>query len=249
MTKLIDVQSIILEYILSHSWTDYKRYANKVSKEIINKKPSNKTELSKILDSNPEFFYFNEISKSLFLKYFPYEAIFNVLNEIDETTKKLPALRWDDIFNEIIDVSYEEAVELTDLLDIPERQIQDLLRTSLREKGATNMVQRKSDTVLEVADLEDFTLTVKGKEHSFTSVVKGYRSLKKKTATLEEIMHQIIKANVTNPDYIILVLAKPPGDGVISYLIKYGTDIGNRNLIILADPVELARFLRFKQII
>jgi len=249
MTELIKIQSIILDYILTHKWTDYKNYANSVSKLVLKNRPKNTPEIEKIIVSIPEFFHFNEISKTLFLKYFPYDSILEILEEIQQTSKNLPALKLVDLFNEINDISYEEAEKLTELLDIPERQIQDILRNSLRKKGATNMVQRKSDTVLEVADLEDFILNIRGNEYSFTSVVKGYRSLKKKTATLEEIMHQIIKANLTNPDYILLVLAKPPGDGVISYLTKYGSDIGKRNLIILVDPINLAQFLRNKKII
>jgi hypothetical protein len=85
-------------------------------------------------------------------------------------------------------------------------------------------------------------VTIRARDYSFTSVVKGYRSLKKKTATLKEIMHQIIKSNITNPDYILLVLAKLPGDGVISYLINYTRDVGNRNLIILVARTTVENY-------
>ena len=249
MTFLIKIQSIVLEYILKHNWKDYKKYAYKVSKEIIKKQPNSNSELCKILCKNSDFFYFNEISKELFCKYFPYNSVFEILTDPEQTKDLLPVLRWSDIFQEISEISYEEASKMTHQIDIPERVIQDSLRIALKEKGATNMVQRKSDTSLEIADLEDFTLNVKGKDYSFTSVVKGYRSIKKKTATLKEIMHQIIKANITHPNYILLVLAKPPGDSVISYLTNYSQDVGNRNLIIMVDPVDLARFLRIKQVI
>jgi len=248
--NIIALQDEILEYIINHKWGDYENYGQNISKKILDSNPRNIDKLKDILEKyKTNFFEFNEIPKHIFLKYFPYETILKILSEIQYTNEELPALKLEDIFSEIKDVNYKEAEKLTNLLDIPERQIQDLLRISLREKGATNMVQRKSDTSLEIADLEDFTLKIKGKDYSFTSVVKGYRSLKKKTATLAELMHQVVKANITNPDYILLVLAKPPVDGVISYLTRYGKDIGNRNLIILVDPVELARFLRCKKVI
>lgn len=120
---------------------------------------------------------------------------------------------------------------------------------SLREKNATNIVERKSDSSLEVADIEDFTLKIKGKPLSFSAVAKGFKSVKKKTIVFEDIAHQILKANETHPDHLLLIVAKPLADTVITNLVNYGTDCGNRNLVIIMDAVSLARFLRVRKII
>jgi hypothetical protein len=93
-------------------------------------------------------------------------------------------------------------------------------------------------------------LRIKGKAVAFSAVVKGYKSVgKKPTIVFEDIAHQILKANGTHPNHILLILAKPLGDSVVSNLVKYGEDCGNRNLVITMDPVNLARFLRVRGII
>jgi hypothetical protein len=160
-------------------------------------------------------------------------------------------LSFSELFPEIREVDNLKAETLLPKLEsLDERKIQDALRDSLREKGATNMVQRKSDSSLEVCDLEDFILRISERDTSFTSVVKGYKSVKHSKIGLGDVAHQIMKAfNGTFPDYILLVLGKPPVDGVITNLARYGESVGNRHLVILVDPIDLARFLSYYKVI
>jgi len=262
--EIIAIQDIILEYILSRYWKDHKNFARILSEKILKVKPSNKQKLLAIIEnfSHP-FFVFNEVPKKRFLSGFPDEEIINRLKNMPEqptvkemvvlspkkTKKKQSNVTFEQIFPEVTEVDLLTAKTLVGSLDIKERIIQDALRDALREKGATNMVERKSDSSLEVADLEDFTLKIDGQSTSFASAVKGYRSIKGKKVSFEAIAHQIQKANLTKPDHILLVLAKPLKDGVITYLVKYGEDLGNRNLVIIVDPVNLARFLRARNIL
>jgi len=262
--EIIAIQDIVLEYMLSNYWKDYQNFARNVSERILKARPTDKTSLIKILTrlSHP-FFSFNEIPKKTFIDQFPAEAIIHRMKNMPKLTtvkqeiivispqqrKKRNRVTFDQIFPEISRVDLNTAKSLITSLDIQERIIQDALRDALREKGATNMVERKSDSSLEVADLEDFTLDVKGRSYSFTAVVKGYRSIKNLTVSFEDVAHQVIKANDTNPDHILLILAKPLKDGVITRLVKYGKDCGNRNLIILVDEINLAQFLRVRGVI
>lgn len=110
--------------------------------------------------------------------------------------------------------------EKAERLDVPENRIQEELRDALREKGAFPISRRKKDTVLEVADLEQFYLEVKGRRFSFSAIVKGYRSLPK--LNWESISHQITKAYQTRPNYILLLSAREPVDGVITLATNYG---------------------------
>lgn len=263
--EIIAIQDIILEYILSNHWKDYGNFARILSEKILKARPTDDSVFVKILKrfSHP-FFSFNEISKNAFVERFPCKAIIHRMRNMPEPAdtrqkvivishppnkKKKSKVKFDEIFPEIKRVDLETAKSLVNSLDIPERVIQDTLRDALREKGATNMVERKSDSSLEIADLEDFTLKVNRQSLSFTSVVKGYRSIGKSKVSFEDIAHQIMKANITNPDHILLILAKPTKNGVVTYLVKYGIDCGNRNKVILVDHVNLVRFLRVKGII
>ena len=147
-------------------------------------------------------------------------------------------------------MTIEEAKQLMYEINLPERIIQDELRDALRERGATNITERKSDSALEVADLEDFSLKIGKQWFSFTSVVKGYNSIQKRRVRWADIAHQVTKAyQGTKPDYILLVLAKDLVDGVISQFVEYGNTVGKRNLILLVDPINLLRFLRARKII
>ncbi len=263
--EIIAIQDIVLEYILSNYWKDYQSFARNVSERILKARPTEKMSLNKILTwlSHP-FFSFNGISKKTFIDQFPTEAIIHRMKNMPKPTtvkqeiivvspqqrkKERREVTFDQIFPEISQVDLNTAKSLINSLDIPERVIQDALRDALREKRATNMIERKSDSSLEVADLEDFTLNVKGRSCSFTAVVKGYRSIKNSKVSFEGVAHQIIKANDTNPDHILLILAKPLKDGIITRLVKYGKDCGNRNLVILIDQINLARFLRVRGVI
>lgn len=253
MSDIIGIQDVILNYIQLHDWEDYKEYSRILSEEFLKSKFISELEIYQIIeDISHPFFIFNKVKKKLFIKYFPYSEILYKISALytsySITPKELPRLLFEDVFEECKSVDINDAKLFLDKLDIKERIIQDELRISLREKGASHISVRKSDTALEVADIEDFTLEIGGIEYSMTAVVKGYRSVSKKTITLKDISHQILKANDTNPDYILLIVAKPLTDGVMTRLVKYGDDIGNRNLIILADPLELARYLKVRRL-
>ncbi len=63
------------------------------------------------------------------------------------------------------------------------------------------------------------------------------------------ISHQITKAYQTRPDYILLLSAREPVDGVITHMTDYGERVGNKNLIVLVPPMDLAKFLRWRGVI
>jgi len=155
-----------------------------------------------------------------------------------------------DVFDETSKVEIKEGRSLLGKLEgLDERIIQNALRDSLREKNATNAVEREHDSSIEVADLEHFFLKIVGRWRSFAVVVKGYDSVAGKTINWEKIAHQVLKAyNRTKPYYILLVLAKNPADTVISEATEYGKSIGNVGLVVLCDPVTLCRFLRARAV-
>ena len=261
--EIIAIQDILLEYILSNEWKDHNNFARTISEKILRAKPVNKSSLEKTLRrfSHP-FFSFNKVSKKEFIERFPTDAVIHrminipkpleqeiILISTEQKRIKKSKVTFEEIFPEVKQVDIETARFLVKSLDLKERVIQDALREALREKGATNMVERKSDSSLEIADIEDFTLGIKGKSVSFSSVVKGYRSVSTAKISFEDIAHQVLKAYDTHPDHIILILAKPVTDGLITRLVKYGIDCGNRNLVILVDQVNLARFLGARGVI
>ena len=260
--EIIAIQDIILSCIQSNDWKDYQDFAGVLTEKILKKKNSDRSILEKtIIGFSHPFFTFNEISKRGFADRFPYDQVIHRMKNIPESPqipvkvtihqarKRLSKITFEDIFPEIRRVDLETAKSLVGSLDIKERVIQDALRDALRQKGATNMVERKSDSSLEIADLEDFVLNVGRRSHSFTAVVKGYRSIKGLKVSFEAIDHQIMKANATKPDYILLILAKDPKDTVVTHVTNYGRDCGNRNLVEVVDPISLARFLRTKGVI
>jgi len=262
--EIIAIQDIVLEYILSNRWRDYQRFARCLSETILRRRPGTEEALIQCIQKLRHSFYsFNGVSREEFLKRFPMEQVLRRLSDIPERQRVLEKVvivtpskprstrvTFRRIFPAIESVSVEEAKHMIGKLDMPERSIQDALRKALRERGATNITERKSDTALEIADLEDFSLEVGRQWYSFASVVKGYSSLKRNRVRWEDVSHQITKAyQGTNPDHVILVLAKDPVDGLITQLVNYGESVGNRNLIILVDPVDLARFLHSRQLI
>lgn len=261
---IIAVQDILLEYILSNDWKDHKDFVRVLSERILQSPPFNTEHLQNVLSTfvHP-FFSFYGIPKKDFVQQFPIALLIHRLSNLPETPRietkvvllkqkqsKKSNVTLDDIFPELENVDIEIGKSLVLSLDIYERIIQNALRDSLREKKATHIFERKSDSSLEIADIEDFTLRIRKKEVSFSAVVKGFKSVgKKPTIVFEDIAHQIFKANDTHPDHILLIVAKPFADSVISNLVKYGEDCGNRNLVITMDSVDLARFLRFRNII
>ena len=266
--QAVPILRIILDYVLSHDWKDYRRFCRRLTDKIIKVKPENVKELESVLFSiNHPFFSFNNVSKDKFVANFPSHDVIVELKKIVpvqqepvviQMPKQVPRrpilrpkrLNFADIFPEIRSIPISKARQMVSKLDIPERQIQNVLRDALREKGATNMVERKSDSSLEVADLEHFTLLVDKTPASFVAVVKGYRSIKRSRVTWQDISHQVTKAyQATRPDYVVLLLAKECADSLVSHLVNYGKSVGNPNLIILVDTIGLARFLYHKGVI
>ena len=262
--EIIAIQDLILDCILSNDWKDYQGFARNLSEKILRKKPKTEKELLTLVEGFPHAFYsFNKLSKVRFLQTFPQGKIIERLSDMPEEktavenvfishqTKPIKEpITCSQIFPEIDNCSFEEGQKLVAKLDLPERTIQDTVRIALRERGATNMVERKSDTSLEVADLEDFSLKIDEQWRSFVSVIKGFNSLPKSRVRWVDIIHQITKGyQATQSDYVLLVLSKDTVDGLITQLVTYGESVGNRNLVILMDTVNLARFLRVRNVI
>jgi len=257
--EIIAIQDLIFEYILLHGWKDHQDFVRNLSEYILRIKPEKEKELVKYIQKfNHSFFTFNGINKKIFLDNFPIKRVIKKVLDIQQicededkistiTSKRTekPHITFEQIFPEIKKISYEEAEKMIKQLEnIPERKIQDGLRIALREKGATNITKRESESSLEIADLENFSFKINNIFYSFVAVVKGYKSLKHKHVRWEDIAHQILKAyQGSKPDYIILAITKDPVDGVITNLVVYGTTIGNKNLIILVDPINLVKFL------
>jgi len=244
----IAVLNIVLNFILSRGWTDYDNFASNLTAQILKSKPQSEKGIKRILQkSRGSFFNLNGIDKNRFTEAFPSKEVLRAIREEISITP----LTFLDIFTETISVSIEDGKKLVPKLkELPERTIQAALLDCLREKNATNPHERRRDTPLEIADLEHFILPLKGISFSFASVVKGYKSIPHKTVTWEDISHQITKAyQGTFPNYILIVLAKDPADGLITNLTNYGKSVGNSNLIVLCDPVNLARFLKARKVI
>jgi hypothetical protein len=240
------ILSQVLDFLHRHHWQDSDdfslRFVDKLAPAISNRFMPYSVVIS-ATKTKTCFFIGNHVSRKTFCTALIKE-LSPYLKEIGVATV-VGSLSFSELFPEIKSVEPLKAETLSPKLEsLEERKIQDALRTVLRKKGATNMVQRKSDTSLDVSDLEDFVLKINGIDTSFTSVVKGYKSVGHSKIGLGDISHQIMKAfNGTFPNYILLVLAKPPVDGVITNLVRYGESVGNRNLVILVDPIDLTRFL------
>ena len=246
------ILSQVLDLLNRHHWQDTDDFSLRVVDKVAPAISDGYMPYSVVFSATKtktRFFVRNRLSRRVFCSAFVKE-LSPYLKEIGVATTA-GSLSFSELFPEIRSVGHLKAEAfLSKLEPLEERKIQDALRSALREKGATNMVQRKSDSSLEVCDLEDFVLKIGGRDTSFTSVVKGYKSVKHPKIGLGDISHQIMKAfNGTFPDYVLLVLAKPPVDGVITSLVRYGESIGNRHLVILADPIDLARFLSYYKVI
>jgi len=233
---------------LSRGWIDYDDFSQELAQEIARVQPKGPNELRELLlASKSPFFKLNKISKKTFIDNFPKMAILAAL--VSEVT--IEPLIFQDVFRETREITVEEGKSILKKLEtLDERVIQDAIQDALRDLNATNQTERAHDSVLEVGDREHPTVLIDGVPRSFSLVAKGYKSVDGKTVTLEDVMHQIIRAyNRTQPDYILLVLAKNPVDSLISEYVKYSKTIGNEYLVILCDPVNLARFLRARKII
>jgi hypothetical protein len=65
----------------------------------------------------------------------------------------------------------------------------------------------------------------------------------------ESISHQMTKAYETKPNYILVLSAREPVDGVITQMMHYAESVGNKNLVIFAPPLDVAKFLRWRRVI
>jgi len=264
---IIAIQDLVLGVILSNGWKDHAGFARELSERILRKDPkTEKALLECVKRFTHPFYFFNKVKKQEFVQRFPISQILQRLSNLPIPSKiretetiilspsrrpKQSTITYAQIFPEIENVEISEAELLIPKLNsLPERIIQDTLRTVLREKGATNIVERKSDTSLEIADLEDFSIRIGKQWYSFVSIVKGYGSLRMRHVRWEDIAHQITKGyQGTKPDHVLLILAKDTVDGLVTQLVNYGDSVGKRNLIILIDPVTLVRFLRARKIL
>ena len=157
-----------------------------------------------------------------------------------------PPLVFADIFPEIKKIKH--VFDVGQKLNIKEDIIQNALRDAVRDKGASPITKRGKDSSLEVADLEHFNMKIKYRSCSFAAVVKGYNSISGKKLSWEDVSHQIMKANRTEPDYILFLTAKDPKDSVISEIQTYCNQVHKPNLVVFVTPLELARFLIWRKI-
>ena len=239
----IAIANRVLNSVLSRGWTDYDNFSSELAYNIAKTRPRSRNELIEVINSfQCPFFTLNKITKNQFIEILPMDEILSLFGKYVE----IGSITFADVFSETNNVSIDEGKELiSDLAHVPEHTIQGALLDSLREKNATNCRGRTKDTVLEVADLEHFSLDVKSTPRTFAVVAKGYKSVRGKTITWEDIAHQVTKAyNRTTPDHILIVLAKNPADSVVSELVQYGKSVGNENLAIIADPLTVVRFLK-----
>lgn len=243
----IAITSRVLNPILSRGWKDYDSFSSKLTRHIIKSNPHSRKELITAIKSfESPFFGLNKINADVIIGVVPLDEILDLLSDYREVVP----LTFSDIFQETLSVTIAEGKKtIANLAVLPEDKIQETLVDSLREKNATNCRGRAKDTSLEVADLEHFSVNISGKATTFSSVVKGFKSVSGKTATWEDIAHQVTKAYRTRPDHILVVLAKNPADSVISELVQYGVSINKPNLVVLCDPLELSRFLKARGII
>lgn len=244
----IAITNRVLNLVLSRDWTNYDDFSSKLSRCVIRSEPRSKNELISVIKSFQSPFYaLNNISKDQFIRVFTIKEVLDLLGEYAE----IGPMTFVDVFPETTNVNVDEGKKLVSRLEtMSESTIQEALVDSLREKNATNCRGRAKDTSLEVADLEHFSLNVQGTPMTFAAVAKGYKSVSGKTITWENIAHQIIKTyNRTNPHHILLVLAKNPADSVISEIVQYSKSVGNENLVVIADPLTLARFLKARSLI
>jgi hypothetical protein len=242
----IKLLNIVLNYIYNRNWVNYDNFADQFVNNILIEFNNRNFDLKRALKkSGNTFFRLNPIAKDKFLSDELSEKIVDAWRK--GTPSLLSILTFTDIFPEIAFILDNDVKVEVKKLDVPEDKIQEALRDALREKGASPIPRRGKDTVLEVADLEHFYLEVKGRKFSFSAVVKGYKSLSK--LNWESISHQITKAYQTRPDYILLLSAREPVNGVITYMTDYGESVGNKNLLLFMPPMDLAKFLKWRRII
>jgi len=236
----IKVYNVVLNYIQSHGWVNFDGFADDFTDEVLNQFNKGNFDLEAILTTTKgPFLALNRIKAEQFLNQSFTNSIHRAWNKAMKIS--MPVIRFSDIFPEVNACENSQAETKLDKLQMDEKIIQKALRDALREKGATPMPHRGKDSSVEIADIEDYNMKVKGREFSFTVVVKGYNSMPK--ANPKEIMHQITRAYITHPDFVLLVLAKEPVDFLLTQIKLYAKDVGNSNLVIIVPPIELVKFL------
>jgi hypothetical protein len=237
----IKLLNVILNHIGSRGWKNYDNFAEKLVEKIISSFQTGDCDLSKIISKSPSpFFRLNSITKDSFLSS-------GLIEKIEEKWKSeiTQVLDFESLFPEMKSISEKEATALVKNIEIPEEDIQNTLRKALRLKSASPIPRRGKDSSLEIADIEHFRMTVGGRTLTFAAVVKGYKSVGSVRLSWKDIANQVTRAySATRPDYILLLTALEPKDGLITALTKYAQDVGNPNLIIFVPPMDLVKFLK-----
>jgi len=244
----IRLLNIILNYIYARDWTNYDNFAEGLVDRILADFSEGNFDLHDILAKSPQtFFRLNSIQRKSFLSR---ELILRIRKSWETTLEVSPALVFSELFPEIRSIQDREVASFAAKLDIPESKIQAALRESLRARDASPISRRGKDSALEIADVEHFKMKIGGRTFTFVAIVKGYRSVGSSKISWKEISHQVTKAySSTHPDYILLLSAREPTDGLITSITQFAQDVGNPNLTIFVPPLDLAKLLRTQHVI
>ncbi len=243
------IRSVVMDCFRNHGWDDRDDFTLRVVDalfEMASEGRLNEGELfSRMATIRTNFFTTNSASRRMVAS-----TLYSEAGRVVGDTMKgsLQELTLGQIFPEV-NRARRKPQRSTEVLDIPERVIQDALRVILRNRRAAPIPNRDHDSSLEVADIEHFEMNVFGRKCSFAIVVKGYRSISGKKLTWEDVAHQITKAFRTKPGQIILVTAKEPVDGFVTQAREYGESVGNPNLVLLMLPEDLLRVLTANKIV
>ena len=239
------IQSCVLEFINNNCWKDSDdfsiRLTDNISKDLKQTKLSSDALLKSLKKIKTNFFVANKVSKSRFATLLCSE-IGPRLEEIilsDFSYLELPKL-----FPKIQSVTDGKAKQFIKMIEGDEKFLRDSIVEILRSQGATPIPLRGKDTAQEVADIELFRINLDGNYFKFAVVIKGFNSIRGKTLTWKDISHQVTRANQRgNPDYIILISAKEPTDGLITNLDEYSHSVGKPELLVFVTPLDLTKIM------
>jgi len=80
---VIGIQDILLEYIFTKRWKNYRQFARCLAQKFLNSRPRTSQALSSIIESlHHPFFSFNEISQREFLNELPSEDIIRRISDV-----------------------------------------------------------------------------------------------------------------------------------------------------------------------
>jgi hypothetical protein len=243
----IRLLNIILNYISARDWKNYDNFAENLVENILDNFSRGLFELDSVVAECPStFFSLNSITGQCFLSA---EVKRRIRDSWDRSTLVREPLSFDELFPATRGISDQEVKEHAERLDVPEDKIQDAFREYFRSRGASPIPRRGKDSVLEVADIEHFSMRVRNQTYTFVAVVKGFRSVSGARISLQDIMHQVTRAYfATHPDYVLLMIAKEPKDGVITALNQFAEEVGNPNLFIYVGPVDLAKVVKILRV-